>query len=67
MTPEQLEELEIWLAAGFDLPTAMAAVQGEDDHESPGPSLDSPRAKPSAWQVILCVILALAAMWLVLR
>jgi hypothetical protein len=34
MTPRQLAELEIWLAAGFDLPTALAAI-GPDEDDSP--------------------------------
>jgi hypothetical protein len=67
MTPEQLDELEVWLAAGFDPSTAMAAVQGDGSDEPIEPPLAAPAAKPSARQVVLCVFVALTAMRLVLR
>jgi hypothetical protein len=72
MTPKQLAELEIWLAAGFDLPTAMAAVQGSDEEDGEADDDEpqvppSQREQPSIWHYLLCLILALAVVWLVLR
>ncbi|MBI3837791.1 MAG: hypothetical protein HY288_07640 [Planctomycetia bacterium] len=49
MTPEQLAELEMHLAAGTDLLTAMAAVQRDDQPQ--------PRQPGSAlWVVALGVV-----------
>jgi hypothetical protein len=31
MTPDQLDELDVYLAAGFDFPTAMAMITPEEE------------------------------------
>ncbi|HEX4143078.1 MAG TPA: hypothetical protein VHY91_05975 [Pirellulales bacterium] len=46
MTPRQLAELEIWLAAGFDLPTALAAI-GPDEDDEPEPASDDAPESPA--------------------
>jgi len=67
MTPKQLAELEIWLAAGFDLPTALAAV-GPDEDETPEPAaeLDSSASEitsrpeePIAWHYFVAIAVAI--------
>jgi hypothetical protein len=73
MTPEQLAELEVWLAAGFDLPTAWAAV-GPDEDDSAEPAdmlatqpLPAPPPAPSAWHYFVAVGALIALLVLVLR
>jgi hypothetical protein len=48
MTPRQLAELEIWLAAGFDLPNALAAVGADEDDETELASEDEPEPPAEA-------------------
>ena len=77
MTPKQLAELEVWLAAGFDLPTALAAVgPDEDDSQQtetqlpakPLPAVTSRPEQPTAWNYAVAfavaIALALAVLWL---
>ena len=58
MNEEQLAELEMHLAAGTDLPTTLAAVQGDDQPE--------PRQRGSALWVVALVLLGFV-LWLWLR
>ncbi len=74
MTPDQLAELEVYLAAGFDFPTAVAMITPDDD-DSPEPGPDPQptprRPDPSASDYFMagCVALvlfvtALISIWL---
>jgi hypothetical protein len=68
MTPKQLAELDVYLAAGFDFPTAMAMIQpdegGEDDADEP--AYASPRGEPSTigWLFVVCLPAAILALCL---
>ena len=61
MTPDQLAELEVYLAAGFDFPTAMAMIT-PDAGDSPEPEPDSPPAEPALWHYVVAFAWAFACL-----
>jgi hypothetical protein len=72
VTPKQLQELETWLAAGFDLPTALAAVQGDDGEDDEGddhppPEPDSLPSPPTVWHYLFAFAVVLFLLFLILR